>query len=419
MSILRILGIETSCDETAISLIEVDEAGAHVRVLGNAVHSQIDVHASYGGVFPTLAKREHQRNLVPVLEKVLRQADMLERMNRASATPEKIEAAEAILSREPELWESFKATVPVIARPAIDFISVTIGPGLEPALWVGINFARALATVWDMPVVPCNHMEGHILAALIQEKAGTFELLERSISYPAISLLISGGHTQIVLVESIDALRGGIYRIVGETRDDAVGECFDKIARTLGLAYPGGPKISRLAALARKAGIESPEPLPRPMMESGDIDFSFSGLKTAVLYLTRRLSGASGAPLDEAAMRGIARETEDAITDVLVAKMRKAVERYAVATLIIGGGVIANSHIREALEKLANECSLSIFLPQIDHSTDNGLMIALAGYFGRTKAVSADTTLAAAGTLALGLRAAAEPAAAQKAEKTP
>jgi N6-L-threonylcarbamoyladenine synthase len=245
-------------------------------------------------------------------------------------------------------------------------------------------------------------MEGHVLAALIKKTAErdgagpNYELLAGDVRCPALSLLISGGHTQIVLVEKM-----GSYRIVGETRDDAIGECFDKVARTLGLAYPGGPKISAYAAEARTAGIASPEPLPRPMIDTKDMDFSFSGLKTAVLYLTKRLT-AEGKKIDDATLKGICREVEDAITDVIRAKMRKAIEAYAVETLVIGGGVIANAHIRAALEKLANECSLDIRLPQTDHATDNGLMIAIAGYVNREKAVSADTPLKAIGTLPLG-----------------
>ncbi|MBX4209384.1 tRNA (adenosine(37)-N6)-threonylcarbamoyltransferase complex transferase subunit TsaD, partial [Candidatus Parcubacteria bacterium] len=388
----------TSCDETAICLVEIDGKAGRMRILGDTVHSQVDVHASYGGVFPALAKREHQKNLVPVLRKTLSEAGVLEESANGTFSPDIVSKIDAILEREPELLQAFKAFVPTIKKPDIDLMSVTVGPGLEPALWVGINFARALACAWGVPLVPCNHMEGHILAALIRQENGGYSLLHDGISYPALSLLISGGHTQIVLVEKI-----GSYKIVGETLDDAVGECFDKTARTLGLEYPGGPKISKLAALARAEGVQSPEPLPRPMMESGDLDFSFSGLKTAVLYMTKRLREKGS--LDERTIKGICREIEDAVTDVVVGKMRQAIETYAAETLIIGGGVIANSNIRAALETLADECSVRILLPQADHSTDNGLMIALAGYFNRDKAASADTALKAVGTLPIGPRA--------------
>ncbi|MDO8579524.1 MAG: tRNA (adenosine(37)-N6)-threonylcarbamoyltransferase complex transferase subunit TsaD [bacterium] len=431
MKPVKILGIETSCDETAISLIEVDEKSEIVKILGNTVHSQIDIHAQYGGVFPILAKREHQINLIPVFMKTLTEAGAYEeietkreigkgtaKMKKGEEMTEKINEIEQILNRESELFPHFKKFISNTKKPDIDYIAVTIGPGLEPALWVGINFARALSHVWNIPIIPCNHMEGHILTALIEkgekikkgkegnEKKngvdGIYKLLHKTISYPALSLLISGGHTQIVLIGGI-----GNYKIVGETRDDAIGECFDKIARTLGLPYPGGPQISKLASEARKANIKSPEPLPRPMIASDDMDFSFSGLKTSVLYLTRKLKEKStppNSPLENNVVCGIARETEDAITDVIVTKMKKAIEKFAVETIIIGGGVIANTHIREELEKLAGQCSIKILLPQFDHATDNGLMIALAGYFNRSKTVDSSTALKAIGTLPIGPR---------------
>ena len=435
MKPVKILGIETSCDETAISFIEVDERNETIKILGNTVHSQIDIHAEYGGVFPILAKREHQINLIPVLVKTLREAGTYEetkikreigkgtaKIKKQEEMAEKINEIEQILNRESELLPHFKKFIENTKEPDIDYIAVTVGPGLEPALWVGINFARALSRAWNIPIIPCNHMEGHILTALIRKAdkeqkdekkndAGgtyneTYKLLHKNISYPALALLISGGHTQIVLIESL-----GNYKIVGETRDDAVGECFDKVARTLGLPYPGGPQISKLAAKARKANIKSPEPLPRPMIASDDMDFSFSGLKTSVLYLTRRLKEKStlpssplNSPLENSVVSGIARETEDAITDVIVTKMRKAIEKFAVETIIIGGGVIANTHIREELEKLAEECSIKILLPKFDHATDNGLMIAIAGYFNKSKAVNSSVILKAIGTLPIGPR---------------
>jgi N6-L-threonylcarbamoyladenine synthase len=390
---MHILGIETSCDETAISLIKTDDARNSVRVLGNTVHSQIDVHAPYGGVYPELAKREHAKNLVPVLAQTLEQAQAIV-LEAHPLTPVQEEALAQIFTYEPELLSAFNALIPTMRKPDIDLISVTVGPGLTPALWVGINFARALSIVWDIALVASNHMEGHILAALIKKTDGTdtYALLDKDIAYPALALLISGGHTQIVLVEAI-----GSYTILGQTRDDAVGECFDKIARTLGLAYPGGPKISALAEEARTQNIQSPEPLPRPMIASDDLDFSFSGLKTAVLYLTKKIG-----TLTPEQIKGIAREAEDAMTDVLVAKMRKAAEAHNVATIVGGGGVIANTHIRLALESLANECGIALLSPQIDHSTDNALMMALAGHFNRDKALAPGSSLRAYGTLPIG-----------------
>jgi N6-L-threonylcarbamoyladenine synthase len=409
---MKILGIETSCDETAISLIEVDNAGKTVHILGNTVHSQIDLHVPYGGVFPMLAKREHAKNLVPVLKKTLTEADACEPALdekislKTTLSAEQIKGVETILALDPELLATFKAFIPTIKKPDIDFISVTVGPGLEPALWVGISFAKALSYVWNIPVVPANHMEGHVLAALI-EKTGTntYNLLDQGILHPALSLLISGGHTQIIVIGKGE--RGLEYGIVGETRDDAVGECFDKAARMLGLPYPGGPKISQLAAEARAQNIQSPEPLPRPMIKTMDFDFSFSGLKTAVLYLTQKLTkGENGVPvaLTENQIKGIAREVEDAITDVVVAKVAAAAEMYITETLIVGGGVIANTHIRKALETLANNSNMRLLLPQTDHATDNGLMIALAGYFGSTRAVDWQHIPKASGNLPIGPR---------------
>ena len=404
---MKVLGIETSCDETAISLIEINPDKNTVTILGNTVHSQIDEHVAYGGVFPMLAKREHEKNLVPVLLKTLDQAGSIHRTKK-SAENYSHEKIFSILSRERDLLAAFKSSILDIEKPDIDYISVTKGPGLEPALWVGISFARALSKLWNIPLVPVNHMEGHILAALIKKKETdqkahetTYTLLDNTIPYPALSLLISGGHTQIILVERI-----GSYKIVGETLDDAVGECFDKVARMLGLTYPGGPKVSKLAAEALAEHIESPEPLPRPMIKSPDLNFSFSGLKTAVLYLLKRLEE-KGQTVNETIRKGICREVEDAITDVLIAKMRKAIEIYGVQTLVIGGGVIANTHIRQKLEELARDSSLEILLPQTDHSTDNGLMIALAGYFNKDKVLKITdeaVTVTADGTMPLGPR---------------
>ncbi|MFA6095668.1 MAG: tRNA (adenosine(37)-N6)-threonylcarbamoyltransferase complex transferase subunit TsaD [Candidatus Paceibacterota bacterium] len=392
-----ILGIETSCDDTAVSLIEID--GESVRVLANSVHSQIDIHRPYGGVFPTLAKREHARNLVPVFAKTLSEAGLSQ-----SGTTELPGTLDAMLSREPELLAAFKSLLPTLAKPAIDLIAVTQGPGLEPALWVGINFARALGDTWDIPVIPVNHMEGHVLVALLRkseseklkvksesEKSSILNFQFSIPEFPALALLISGGHTEMVLMRGV-----GEYEIAGKTRDDAIGECFDKVARLMGLPYPGGPEISRLADEARRRSLESPFPLPRPMIDSPDLDFSFSGLKTAVRYALEE-HGKLGP--DE--MRGLAREVEDAITEVIIAKLERALDMYAYQSLIAGGGVIANATIRQALADFAESHSLALYLPQVDHSTDNALMISIAGYFKYSKNHSVPADFPATGGLSI------------------
>ena len=329
---MKILAIETSCDETAISIVEA-EGGVEApsfRILSEVVTSQLALHAHWGGVVPSLAKREHQRALVPALTTTLSEATLQKNGVPALDTS----ALETILSRETELYPQFIDFISTTAIPDIDAIAVTYGPGLEPALWVGVNFARALSLAWNKPLIPVNHMEGHFLSAAI-EKDGTW----RGISYPTIALLVSGGHTEIVLSESANT-----YKILGSTRDDAVGEAFDKVARILGLPYPGGPAISKLA----EAGLHRDDiHLPRPMMQSRDFDFSYSGLKTAVLYLVRDLETKS--ILDDATKAAIAREFENAALEVLVSKTIHAAVEYNAATIIVGGGVSANKKLHTLL----------------------------------------------------------------------
>ena len=260
---------------------------------------------------------------------------------------------------------------------AADAIAVTQGPGLEPCLWTGITFAKELAKKWNVPLIPANHMEGHIVASLLKKSGDDYSFSVPE--FPSLALLISGGHTEIVLMREggQTCLPAGRYEIVGKTRDDAVGECFDKTARLLGLQYPGGPEISKLATEARKENLKLEIPLPRPMLETDNLDFSFSGLKTAVLYATkdRKLSA------DD--VKKFAREIEEAITDVLIGKMEKAVEKYSAESLVAGGGVIANTFIRAALVKLAATYDIPLYIPHTSHATDNALMIALAAYFKR------------------------------------
>ncbi len=412
-----ILGIETSCDETALSIIEAVTVktgtdNPHFKVLGNALISQIKIHEQYGGVFPMVAKREHAKNLSPLLRKVLGEAGMLSEAKKTeknaneteeTITDEILEKIKNILAKEAELSEHFIKLITEISRPAIDTIAVTSGPGLEPALWVGISFAKALSLAWNIPVVAVNHMEGHIIGSLLEKESikskesEAKELPLKKIAFPALSLLISGGHTELVLVKNWRD-----YQLIGKTRDDAIGEAFDKVARLLGLPYPGGPELSRLAETRRSTHPEekTPFPLPRPMLHSDNFEFSFSGIKTAVLYLLKgqneghpkegrkatEYENSEKTPLaiTEEIKQQIAREFEDAVTETLIVKTAKALEEHGVQTLIIGGGVIANIHIRKAFEELSQKRTLTLYLPDSHLATDNALMIAIAGYFVHT-----------------------------------
>lgn len=368
---MKILSIETSCDETAISIVDASgktESPAF-EVLGNALYSQIAIHKEFGGVFPMLAKREHVKNLPPILEKTLTEAKMFENGN-----PETSEVVwneiEAILKKETGLFENFKNLLENLAKPEIDVICVTNGPGLEPALWVGISFALALGKLWNIPVIPINHMEGHIFSILTQTDDN------RPIQFPALALLISGGHTELVLMESF-----GSYKLLGKTVDDAVGEAYDKTARMLGLPYPGGPEITKLAKYARENLLEPVAKLPRPMIHSDNLNFSFSGLKTAVLYYLRDTFDGNAAKLTQENKADIAREIDDAVTEVLTSKTRKALEENDVKTLIIAGGVIANERLRGIFQDFEKEYSgLIVKTPVKSMSTDNSVMIACAGY---------------------------------------
>ncbi len=334
------LGIETSCDETALCLLETkDEKGElQYRILGNIVNSQIDMHREYGGVYPALAKREHIKNL-PILFKKLKEDSGIE-------------------------------------ENKIDEIAVTAGPGLEPALWTGIVFAKELSQKINIPIIPVNHMEGHIVSILYNNTNinKDFEKIKK-IKFPALAILISGGHTELVKIEGI-----GEYKILGRTRDDAIGEAFDKVARMLELPYPGGPEISKLAEQARKENIANEIKLPRPMIHSKDLDFSFSGLKTAILYTLKEIGN-----LDQNQKKDIAREFENSVTEVLIAKTEKALEEAECNSIIIGGGVIANNYIRSEFEKLSVKYNIPLFLPERSLTGDNALMIALAGILSDNK----------------------------------
>jgi N6-L-threonylcarbamoyladenine synthase len=387
---MRILAIETSCDETALSIIESVENNSSISftVLANQVLSQIDMHKEYGGVFPAVAKREHAKALVPLLTTTLSEAKLLDTQTPV-AMPESFIS---LFPQEPELLEALPEVL-TWQKPQIDAIAVTSGPGLEPALWVGINFAKALSTLWNLPLYPINHMEGHIYSSVLEKHDEGY--IVPTLSFPALALLISGGHTELIHMEKF-----GTYTKIGETRDDAIGEAFDKVARLLGLEYPGGPKISKLAAEARAENLVSDRvpALPRPMIHSGNLHFSFSGIKTAVLYLTQKLGDLSG---DD--KKAIAREFEDAVTEVLITKCRKALQDTNAQTLIIGGGVSANTYIRKHIQTLCNELGVHAYIPERHLSTDNALMIGITALLKIKNGVQASVpeTIRANGRLSL------------------
>ncbi|TLS74894.1 tRNA (adenosine(37)-N6)-threonylcarbamoyltransferase complex transferase subunit TsaD [Mariprofundus erugo] len=317
---MNILAIESSCDETAVALYAGDAATGCGRILAEQIASQIETHARFGGVVPEVASREHLAALPPMVDAVMQEADLG--------------------------WNH------------IDAIAVTSGPGLMGALLVGTSFARAAACVHGIPVLPVHHMEGHLLAPGLAGQLPAF---------PFITLLVSGGHTMLVRVDAI-----GSYSLIGQTLDDAAGECFDKSARLLGLPYPGGPEVARLA----RDGDASRFPLPRPMLNKDNLDFSFSGLKTAVMYAVRKLGGSEA--LSDQERRDMAAAIEEAICDVLVSKALRACRQQRAPRLVIAGGVAANSHLRGLLASRGK--GVELFLPELRHCTDNAAMIAYAAF---------------------------------------
>ncbi|MEY4440500.1 MAG: tRNA ((37)-N6)-threonylcarbamoyltransferase complex transferase subunit TsaD [Candidatus Parcubacteria bacterium] len=402
---MKILSIETSCDETAVALVEVSlsDSSIHAHTMQAELFSQIDIHKEFGGVFPIVAKREHATWLPILLERVLarhprvngnpgikqldprlREDDVTESEDDVVGSEDDVvgsedntvgsedntvgsedgvllQEIESILARENGLFEKTKILLEKYSAPDIDMIAVTQGPGLEPALWVGISFAKALSLYWNIPLVGTNHMKGHIFSVLLNQS---------EVQFPSLALLISGGHTELVEMNSISE-----FKIIGQTRDDAIGESYDKVARMIGLEYPGGPKIAELASQARHLGLGSgPITLPRPMIHTPDLDFSFSGLKTAVLYKTREFEF-----LDQTTKMHIAHEFEQAITDVILYKLKKALTQRPYKSLIISGGVIANTYLRTQIEGLASSLDIPLLLPKISDSTDNAQMIAVAG----------------------------------------
>lgn len=323
-----ILAIETSCDDTSVAVLKTTgDKSPKFKILANVISSQIAIHAPYGGVFPSLAKREHEKNLPLVYEQAVKEAK----------------------------------------NPKIDAVAITYGPGLEPCLWVGVNFANDLAKKLKVPLVPVNHIEAHILA--------NFLIGNKNFAFPAIALIVSGGHTQIILMKDFNQ-----YQILGETRDDAAGECFDKVARILGLGYPGGPIISKLSAM-KTPRISMPIRLPRPMMSQKNYDFSFSGLKTAVLYdFKARPENTAKSPIY---IQKMCQEAQQAIIDVLISKTLKSVKDFRAKSLILGGGVTANDELKRQFRlKIKKEgLKINLLAPQKILSTDNAAMVAITGYY--------------------------------------
>lgn len=395
-----ILGIETSCDETALALIETREgtSGLEFRVINSLIHSQADLHSAYGGVYPNLAKREHEKMLIPLFKKLIDDSAI------ATSDPNKVliddeytkrisRFQESLRDKNPDLIDAMSKADFLKTIQPIDRIAVTEGPGLEPALWTGIIFAEMIAELWSIPIIPINHMEGHIVGSLMESDApyGTWQSLKKC-DFPAIALLISGGHTELVEVRSI-----GDYKIIGQTKDDAVGEAFDKAARLLELPYPGGPHISKCAQEAIQENIVSEIKLPRPMIHSKDLDFSFSGLKTAVLYAVRDEQKKCStnetdanpqintndtnriAKISDNFKKGLCREFEEAVAETLSSKLRKAIDATSAKTIIIGGGVSANFMLRSKFKDIGDEYGIPLYMPTRHISGDNALMIALVG----------------------------------------
>ena len=309
---MLVLGIETSCDETGIALYSTESG-----LLSHALYSQVRMHEEYGGVVPELASRDHIRRVLPLTRQVLEQAGL--------------------------------------ALTDLDAIAYTAGPGLAGALLVGASIATSLAFSLQRPVIGVHHLEGHLLAPLLEPNPPSF---------PFVALLVSGGHTQLMQVAGV-----GRYTLLGETLDDAAGEAFDKSAKLMGLGYPGGPALAKLAATGHAGRFK----LPRPMLHSADLNFSFSGLKTAVLTATRAQE------LDATSRADLAAEVQEAITEVLAAKSLAALQQTGLTRLVVAGGVGANARLRARLSLAVPKQGAEVYYPQLEFCTDNGAMIAFAG----------------------------------------
>lgn len=340
---MRILGIETSCDETGIAIYDDGQGDLPEGIVAHRLYSQIAVHADYGGVVPELASRDHVRKTIPLIKEVLKEANL---------------------------------------TPAdLDGVAYTAGPGLVGALLVGCSIGRSLAYGWDLPAVPVHHMEGHLLAPMLEENVPDF---------PFVALLVSGGHTMLVRVDGI-----GQYELLGESVDDAAGEAFDKTAKLLGLDYPGGPALSKMAEQGTKGRFK----MPRPMTDRPGLDFSFSGLKTAAGTIIRKeieIQKAQGNEgMDEQTHADVAYAFQEAVVDTLAIKCRRALQQCELKRLVIAGGVSANSSLREKLAQITKKLGGEVFYPRPEFCTDNGAMIAYAGLQRLKAGTDADLTFKA------------------------
>lgn len=315
---LLVLGIESSCDETGVALVRTQADSSVPQLLAHGLHSQIDMHQAYGGVVPELASRDHIRRVVPLVRQVMQEAQH--------------------------------------SLQDVDVVAFTQGPGLAGALLVGAGVACSLAAGLGKPVLGVHHLEGHLLSPFLSADPPEF---------PFVALLVSGGHTQLMLVEGV-----GQYTLLGETIDDAAGEAFDKSAKLLGLGYPGGPALSRLAVQGNPAAYK----LPRPLLHSGNLDFSFAGLKTAVLTQVKKIE-----EMTELARADLAASTQAAIVEVLLKKSLKALEQTGQKRLVVAGGVGANAELRAQLNAACQKRGVRVHYPELHLCTDNGAMIALAG----------------------------------------
>lgn len=322
---MRVLGIETSCDETGVAVYDGDRG-----LLAHELYSQVDLHRLYGGVVPELASRDHVQRLAPMVRAVLDAAGV----------------------------------------DRVDGVAFTAGPGLVGALLVGAVFGRTLAHAWGVPAVGVHHMEAHLLAPMLEEQAPSF---------PFVALLVSGGHSMLVRVDDV-----GAYRILGESLDDAAGEAFDKTAKLLGLPYPGGPHLARLA----ESGTPGVFQFPRPMTDRPGLEFSFSGLKTAALNALANVA-------DEQGRADLARGFEDAVVETLAIKCRRALEQESLGTLVVAGGVGANRRLRARLAEIAAERGGAVYYPRPEYCTDNGAMIAYAGFVRLARGASEPTAIRA------------------------